>query len=114
MTSTLALAALGAWSYAGFLAEPAPAASSDWPPEPPAVARKKEPPARPPAPTATPTPTPRPAPAPPAPTVYRLVDARGQVWEHPDPAYLQRFVRDRNFSFTLQDPASRCVNGRCR
>ena len=87
--ATLTLAALGPWTYAGFLDDPAP-------PTPPAPA----------SPIFTPDPTPEPAPAP---VRYRMPDATGLVWEHADPAWLQTFVMDRNSHLVRA-----CVNGSCR
>jgi hypothetical protein len=115
MISILALSVLGAWSYAGFLAEPIPV------PVPAPIPAPA--PYVPPAPTAPiplePEQPTKPAEAPrqdfvcppkvpakkplisapsnqPRPTLYRLADALGQTWEHPDPAYLSGFVEDRN------------------
>ncbi len=123
MTSILALAALGSWSYAGFLAEPSPTPTpppasapdrpavdvpDDDPAEEPEDEPEEQPEASPTAPTAT------------LPTRYRLADAGGQVWEHPDPAYLKSFVEARNRQSVQQRyyqplgarPAS-CAGGRC-
>ena len=139
MTSILALAVVGSWTYAGFLAEPTPAAPKLPPPaapglpKPPAIdpetATEPEPKPEPnpgpePEPKAT-APEPPPAPPstsipPPPPLRYRLADAAGQAWEHDDPAFLRRFVETRNRSFppriNYSAPtyrASRCVTGRC-
>ena len=119
MTSILALAALGSWTYAGFLAEPTPA-----PPTPPPASA----PIRPIDVESKTAPSSKPEPsheAPPVqaattPTRYRLADAGGQVWEHADPAYLRSFVETRNRSSVrqpyfqlLRAPSSRCAYGRC-
>lgn len=136
MTSILALAALGSWTYAGFLAEPTPA-----PPAPPPASA----PSRPIEPEKILEPAPKPGPqdpfepeeepeeepekqpeAPPAstatsPTRYRLADASGQVWEHSDPVNLQSFVEARNRSFVqqryyqpLRARSAPCLSGRCK
>ncbi len=119
--ASLALAALGPWTYAGFLAEPSP------PPPPPSPTVSS--PAPPPIPSSRPeadsqpsaasvesevfprleVETPRakkpepeppvaPSSAPPA-IQYRMADLGGQVWEHPDPTWLRTFVLDRNRRF---------------
>jgi hypothetical protein len=136
MTSILSLAVLGSWSYAGFLAEPAPApaatkvpeASAPSLPKPSTIASE-------PAPKPDPDPKPEPEPEPAAPEPppvapsasitsspprYRLSDASGQAWEHADPNYLRSFVDTRNRSFATRVNysaptyrASRCVTGRC-
>jgi len=141
MTAIIALAALGSWSYAGFLEEPGGVQPAPQPPaHAPAPAPETpspSPPRRPEVPEAPPAPPPLPPPpaetskapapraevvAPPAaPARYRLADASGQVWEHPDPGQLRSFVEGRNRSFAA--PAyyqaatvrySSCANGRCR
>ena len=128
MTSILALAVVGSWTYAGFLAEPTPA-----PPPPPASApTRPAAPAIDPEPEDLPEPEPEPtvppakpevpsASIPPAAPMYRLADAWGQAWDHADPNYLRSFVEARNRSlatrnYTTASPyrASRCFNGRCR
>jgi hypothetical protein len=118
MMSTLALSVLGTWSYAGFLAEPSP---TPVPSPTPAPAPKLPPapsapiplePEQPLIPAEAPrqaylcppkAPAKRPpvssSPILPSPTLYRLADASGQTWEHPDPAYLSGFVEDRNRRF---------------
>jgi len=114
MTSlSIALLALATtpWTYAGFVADPAP------PSPPPAPAVIPAPPAAPSTPSVSPTAAPEPAtttvvppippilPVPPVvaavaptphPVHYRLADVSGQLWEHADPAALQAFVQDRN------------------
>jgi hypothetical protein len=107
MISILALSVLGAWSYAGFLAERSPAPppeptaapapihlEPEEPREPAEAPRQEQPPPPPMAPTTKPAAAP--PPLPPAPTLYRLSDASGQVWEHSNPAYLSGFIEDRN------------------
>ncbi len=132
MTSILAAAALGAWSYSGFLAETAPNGPPSPPPpsvpaprppapgpsplpDPPKIdeepARRPSPPpaSRPaeaarPGPAATPPP---PVAAPPAVALrYRLADASGQLWEHADPDALRAFVRARNQAWSAPIAAS--------
>jgi hypothetical protein len=138
MISLLAATVVGSWTYAGFLAEPAPTPA----PAPAApvasvrtvaealLERTKE--EAPPAPNPNPAPAPAPATKPeatpppiaPSPTRHRLTDATGQIWEHTDPAYLARFVATRNgsfpnppvtFTYSSAQPAraSRCSGGRC-
>lgn len=146
MTSILAAAALGAWSYAAFLEEPGPTlaptpplsapevpappsaprpspADPDGPggraplaaqgsvPKPPEAARVERPAAPPPAPPAVPAP----------PLRYRLADASGQVWVHPEAEALRAFVEARNRGFaapivypTLIYGSPTCASGRCR
>ena len=106
----LTLMTIQAWTYAGFLAQP----TSPSPPPPTRPAQTVVTPDRlaesKPAVGITPNPAP-PAPppvSPPAtgdapglghavgPTTYRLADASGQVWEHPDPAWLREYVAGRN------------------
>ena len=108
MISALALSVLGAWSYAGFLAEPIPApepaptptvAPAPIPLEPEKPSKPAEPhphdsPATPNDPTKQPPALP--PPTVPRPTLYRLSDASGQTWEHSDPGYLSSFVEARN------------------
>lgn len=126
MTPTIALALMGSWTYAGFLADEAP------PPPPPSPLPSatttqvvnRPPPLfshKPSASRATPPPRPESAPLAPArPALFRSTDASGQAWDHADPAFLSRFIEDRNRS--LAAPAtysyqpgrsSRCSNGRC-
>ena len=141
MTSILALAVVGSWTYAGFLAEPAPAPPvlppASGPLHPAAPTRpaspaidfgptmkpepEPEPETEPKAPAAEPPPVPPSASIPsPAPR-YRLADSSGQAWEHADPEYLRSFVETRNRSFAPRNryysaPAyrsSRCTTGRC-
>ena len=139
MTSILALAVVGSWTYAGFLAEPTPAAPKLPPPAAPGLPKPPtadHPDATLPEPKLGPNPGPEPEPKatapepppappsasipPPPPLRYRLADAAGQAWEHDDPAFLRRFVETRNHSFlpriNYSAPtyrASRCVTGRC-
>jgi outer membrane biosynthesis protein TonB len=133
MTSILALAAIGSWTYAGFLAEPTSTLPTPTPPPAPTRPADVEPkvePASNPAPEPEeeseeePEPEQKPeAPAVPTatlPTRYRLADAGGQVWEHADPVYLRSFVEARNRSFVqqryyqpLRARSARCANGRC-
>jgi outer membrane biosynthesis protein TonB len=142
MKTLIAAAALASWGYSGFATDPTkpqasrPGASPTLPAAPP-VAPKPE---APPAPAAAPTPAPtkppvsspprdsRPAaapkasapPAPARPTVWRLSDASGQVWEHADAEWLRRWVSSRNASLTARRAAppvsyaaSACSSGRC-
>ena len=140
MMTILAASVLGSWTYAGFLAEPAPSPGPDPAPTPPPASAPAEPatieadekpaeappsaPAKAPATRAAASPPPIAAP----PTRYRLTDASGQTWEHGDPATLSSFVQARNHSlasYSLVPPAtftsfpaqdyrsSRCSNGRC-
>lgn len=128
MISIFALAALGPWSYAGFLSNPnppdptpAPPASTPAIPAPvgprpkppvpvpdapkppvPVPVAPKRPVVTPAAPKAPVVPRVDPAPAPAAPARYRLADAGGQAWEHADPVYLRGFVDARNRSLAPQ------------
>jgi len=144
MTSILAAAAIGAWSYAGFLAEPGPtppspsfpAPSPSGPvippaPVPPSIDRE---PASPPAapargPVARPQDPARPGPPAGPPPVagrpaaarYRLADASGQLWEHADPDTLRAFVQGRNQAWLIplatpffSHGPATCASGRCR
>jgi hypothetical protein len=65
------------------------------------------------------------APIRPAPVIWRLVDVRGQVWEHADRDWLRHWVAHRNASLTgywitpwyepVRAPADGpCPSGRCR
>lgn len=90
---------------------PAPAP----PPVPPAIARPAEPPA--PIPPAALKQS-APPPPPPAPTIWRLADATGQVWQHTDPAQLSAFVADRNRwfahpAYSAPAPPAYRARGRC-
>lgn len=99
MTLILTLAALTGWGYDGFALDPSRPRPAQDAVAPHLSARKQSPPpvlpatARPkpeaPAPLAT-------APLATAPTVWRLADARGQVWEHTDLNWLRQWVRQRN------------------
>ncbi len=116
MTSlSIALLALGTtpWTYAGFVADPAPPSP---PPAPAVIPATPATPAAPSTPSVSPTAAPEPAtttvvppipPVPPVPPVvavaptphpvhYRLADVSGQLWEYADSAALQAFVQDRN------------------
>ena len=113
---TLVLTAVTTWTYAGFVADPtpqpqpipAPAPAPDPtptptpPPSPPAVVPD------PPADSGKPTPPPPQTPVAASPRVvvprYRMSDAMGQVWEHPDPAQLQAFMIDRNAQLSTPSP----------
>ena len=115
MTAILALAALGPWSYAGFLAEPPPAADrrprAGPDADPAAASRRRRPGAAPTSPAASPSPQP-PARRPRPPRSRRPPRAdrprrpgrtawptpAGQVWEHADPDYSGSFVEARNRS----------------
>ena len=127
--ASLTLAALGPWTYAGFLAEPSP-------PPPPASSlafpridlsryEVAPPSTAPVVPKATPRPEPARQPklpsAPPVPPSlpvqairYRMADGTGQVWEHPDPAWLQAFVVDRNQRLFGVGRRATCVDNSCR
>ncbi|MGE3820972.1 MAG: hypothetical protein AB7I30_16290 [Isosphaeraceae bacterium] len=82
MWCLLFMICLGDWRYDGFVAEldhrsqaiPPPAAPvpTPRPPEPSEVRVRSDPPAR--------------------PKLWRLADSTGQVWEHPDPDWLKRWV----------------------
>ena len=107
----LSLALLPTWTYAGFMARPGPppppaatntptasASGSGAAPVSPPVAL--DPPVAPPE---VPPPLPEPARGPvesvglpTTPRLYQLADVSGQVWEHPDPVWLQEFVQGRN------------------
>lgn len=108
MKALLLAALLAGWSYGGFTEDPgdapAPKPGPDSRPDifPPAAkpARKHGPPPPPHAPASFPA----------APRVWRLADARGQVWEHADPDWLRRWVESRNRQLA---PAAPCVTGRC-
>ena len=116
MLTLLALSAVGTWTYAGFLADlppnpPTPEPAATRPAEPAPASAPTEPsptaplvaPANPPPPS-----MPDPGPANPAPApLPRAADASGQVWEHPDPAFLARFIESRNRSFAPGSPAYR-------
>ncbi len=127
--ASLTLAALGPWTYAGFLAEPSrsppPASSLAFPRidlrryevAPPMTTRvvpkvtsRPEPPQQKKRESAPPV-----APSLPVEAIrYRLADATGQVWEHSDPAWLQAFVVDRNQRMFEIGRRSSCVGSFCR
>ena len=120
MTSLLALAAVGSWTYAGFLAEPTPTvptppqASAPDRPIAPEVERPEveEPEVDEPEPKAPSPSTMAPAGPPARPTLrYRLADARGQHWEHADPEYLRKFVVERNLLFDIRPHPSPARRG---
>ncbi len=103
MNALIALAALGPWAYADFLADPRPAATADPEVKPPApaapatVSATAKPPAAPkPAPAIPPPPARLVPPPAPSQVLFRLVDASGRAWEHADPAYLRAFVEARD------------------
>ena len=85
------------WTYAGFIANPPPSPLAA-PTAPPTSSGRSSPPAVPVA-----------APISPPPTAvrFRMADAAGQVWEHPDPAILQAFIFDRNTRSVPPLPVSR-------
>ena len=115
MLTMLALSAVGTWTYAGFLADRPPTV----PTPDPAATRPAEPASPDPPSTiplvapADPTPPSKPDPGPSDPTptppasLAQAADAWGQVWEHPDPAYLARFIESRNRSLAPGSPAYR-------
>ena len=108
MTLILALALLSGWGYDGFVQDPArarPAHEEVSPADQPesfrhAVASKGSRPAPPILPASA---LPK-AEASAAPTVWRLADARGQVWEHTDPNWLRQWIQQRNAAPVLQPP----------
>ncbi len=142
MYTLLALTALWGWTYEGFCSDPGgdapvvkvivvPKVSPDSAPSPPPgrPAPAVAPPAEPPPIAIEPR-----LPAPPAvklwyppaqPTLWRLADASGQVWEHTNAEWLTRWVASRNQA--LKRPPARifrpvvppatyttnCANGRC-
>ncbi|MCA1685770.1 MAG: hypothetical protein LC745_07230 [Planctomycetia bacterium] len=139
MIPLIVLTALSSWGYEGFCSEPTDDVRSshseegrdhpDGPSPAPRTPPKVKPPAVEPARSEPATPPTAPAVtqvyAPPPPTVWRLADANGQVWEHPDPSWLRRWVDSRNNamgatyrpsprSFGPQIPAAYyCTGTRC-
>jgi hypothetical protein len=125
MMTLILLTALSGWSYGGFVSDPAreirPPVLPDAPARPdtgsvPGPTRPSVLPPKTVAPAIAMPPPPRP------PTMWRLADSSGQVWEHTDPEWLRRWVEMRNASLrTVVVPSvapflygnGSCANGRC-
>src|SRR4051794_12412012 len=100
MLLLLVTALVGQWRYEGFTSAPAGAG-----PEPAArlVPTVAAPAVVPPTPTSTPPPPNVKVDAPAPPTLWRLADAGGQIWEHANPEWLRFWVGEHNASLTLDE-----------